>query len=153
MDLLKQTQEQHETAQETVQAAEIALLEATAAAAAAREAAARLKAAVAALSGESPSATAFEPPIDQNAETQTVPGEQSSERQATADMTPEEFDADRRKKRRKKEKEEQANNPYAHIKCSGCGLTGSMSEQIMQAPSGAPIRMMICSSCGNQSFT
>lgn len=130
-------------AQNELAGAEIALLEATARAEEAREASLRLKAAVAALAGESPPAT---PPT----------GEESPEvveERGIQDLSPEEFDAQRKKKQRAREKELKDNNPLAHIKCAGCGVVGSMVDTITQAPSGATIRMMVCSSCNNQVMT
>ena len=130
-------------AQNELAGAEIALLEATVRAEEARDASLRLKAAVAALSGESPPAT---PPTDEKS-----PG--VAEERGIQDLSPEEFDAQRKKKQRSREKELRDNNPLAHIKCAGCGVVGSMVDTITQAPSGATIRMMVCSSCNNQVMT
>ena len=109
-----------EKAQSELAAAEIVLLEATAAASLLREEAAKLGAAVAALSGR-PSAA-------------PVQVAESSD------------EVDRRRKIRQKEKE--ASSPFANLKCSGCGSVGSMSEMYKQT-SGSPIRMLVCT-CGNQ---
>ena len=130
-------------AQNELTGAEIALLEATARAEEARDASLRLKAAVAALSGESPPAT---PPTGEHS-----PG--VVEERGIQDLSPEEFDAQRKKKQRAREKELKDNNPLAHIKCAGCGVVGDMVDTITQAPSGAPIRMMVCSKCNNQIMT
>jgi hypothetical protein len=136
-----------DAAQTELAAAEISLVEATARAEAAREAAARLKAAVAALSGEAPPAPEPLPkPL-----TELPPNDPPyEERAAAAAMTPEEFDADRKKRQRARQKELDAQNPYANVKCSGCGVIGKMVDQIIQAPSGVPVRMLVCNGCGNQ---
>jgi hypothetical protein len=67
-------------------------------------------------------------------------------------MSQEEFDAARKRRQREREKEIQANNPLAHIRCAGCGTVGSTVEQMLQAPSGVPVRMMVCTQCNNQTF-
>ena len=130
-------------AQNELAGAEIALLEATARAEEARDASLRLKAAVAALAGESPPAT---PPTGEHSP-------EVVEERGIQDLSPEEFDAQRKKKQRAREKELKDNNPLAHIKCAGCGVVGDMVDTITQAPSGAPIRMMVCSKCNNQIMT
>ena len=130
-------------AQNELAGAEIALLEATARAEEARDASLRLKAAVAALSGESPPAT--EPTA-----TKRLPRE---EERGLQDLSPEEFDAQRKKNQRRREKEVQDNNPLAHLKCAGCGTLGTLVDTVTQAPSGAPVRMMVCSKCNNQVMT
>jgi len=147
-----------DAAQTELAAAEIGLAEATARAATARDGQARLKAAVAALSGEPPAAAmgtieiggdgvARTLPVDTSIvpETATQPG-----RQAAAEMSPEEFDALRKKKQRAKEKELIAQNPYGTVKCTGCGVAGKLQETLIQAPSGVPVKMLICGGCGNQ---
>ena len=149
LDILKQACGK---AQSEMALAELQLAEATAKADALRTEAARLEAAVAALTGEPPPA-AYSAPIEvATPETTPTPPNTTPTpgREDTAEMTKEEFDAHRRQRQAQKRKEEQANNPYAHIKCSGCGSQGTMGETIMQAPSGAPVRMMVCGSCGNQ---
>lgn len=157
MEALEVLSNSLEAAQDELTIAELALIEATARAEAAREAQARLKSAVAALSGEPPPA-ADRIPVETTigvatAENTPIGYEDTpipTDRKAAADMTPEEFDAERKRKQRLRKKEEQANNPYAHIKCSGCGSMGTMDDVILQAPSGAPVRMMVCNSCSNQ---
>ena len=146
-----------DSAQTELAQAEIALAEASARAETAREGQARLAAAVAALSGEPPPAAAPRRPdediisyLDRTTEPEAEHTQIPPERAETAEMTPEEFDAERKRRQRQRKKEEEANNPYAHMKCSGCNQLGTMNEVIMQAPSGAPVRMMTCSSCGNQ---
>ena len=129
-------------------AAELALIEATARAEAAREASARLEAAVAALNGESATPTVKLPDIPKLSTETPI----SAERQATADMTPEEFDKERQRRQRAKQKELDAQNPYAQLKCSGCGEIGKLIENIIQAPSGVPVRMLVCNGCGNQNI-
>ena len=149
-------------AQNELAGAEIALLEATARAEEARDASLRLKAAVAALSGEPPPAAdaprgESENVIDfldrTSGDGSSSADRSDKERAAAADMTPEEFDAQRKKRQRAREKELKDNNPLAHIKCAGCGVVGDMVDTITQAPSGATIRMMVCSSCNNQVMT
>ncbi len=134
-------------------AAELALIEATARAEAAREASARLEAAVAALNGESatPTNSAVAQEVEQSSDTRQVDGSTPS-RATNADMTPEEFDAERKRRQRAKQKELDAQNPYAQLKCSGCGEIGKLIENIIQAPSGVPVRMLVCNGCGNQNI-
>jgi hypothetical protein len=140
-----------DAAQTELAAAEISLVEATARAEAAREAAARLKAAVAALSGEAPPAPdnrVKEQPASETVYPVDTPS--GTPRTDIHDMSPEEFDADRKKRQRARQKELDAQNPYANVKCSGCGVIGKMVDQIIQAPSGVPVRMLVCNGCGNQ---
>jgi hypothetical protein len=155
MEALNQVTKALDEAQIELAGAEIGLAEATARAEAAREGTARLKAAVAALSGETPvepasPATDWEP-MEPYEEARPIPTPTPG-REATATMSQEEFNAQRKKKQRKREKELQAANPYGNIKCSGCGEVGKLNEQIVQAPSGVPIRMLNCSGCGNQNI-
>jgi hypothetical protein len=147
LDVLREALEEAQTELGT---AEIALCEANARAEQARVEHARLEAAVAALSGEPPPAAASAPaeaPIEVTEAENTPSGEDNA---PIHEMSPEEFDAHRKKRQRQKEREAQANNPYAHVKCSGCGQLGTMADTILTAPSGAPVRMMTCGSCGNQ---
>lgn len=118
-------------AQDELAQAEMGLVEASARAEAARLEVRKLKAAVAALSGEPPPAAA-------------------PERQETAEMTQEEFDAHRKARQREKRQQEQANNPYGHMKCSGCGEIGKMNAQIITTSTGAPVKLLVCGGCGNQ---
>ncbi len=143
-----------DAAQSELAAAEIGLAEATARAVTAREGQSRLKAAVAALSGEPPPAAELLPDNSNIAEVidQDVHEALTSERQATAELSPEEFDAQRRKRQRAKEKELIAQNPYGTIKCTGCGVKGKLQETLIQAPSGVPVKMLICAGCGNQTM-
>ena len=134
--MLPDLSEAQDTAQTELASAEIALAEATARAVAAREAAARLAAAVAALSGESPSATL------------EVISSENTPKEDT--LTPKEFDAARKKRQRAKEKKDLENNPLAHIKCAGCGVTGHMADNTIQTKNGATVRMMVCGKCSNQ---
>jgi outer membrane murein-binding lipoprotein Lpp len=128
--MLKELTEARDTAQNALAEAEIALIEANASADVLRVDAQRLNAAVAALNGDFASQNT---PIDP-----VLPA-----------LSSEEFDTARKKRQAAKEKEEQANNPLAHIKCTGCGVRGNLQEQIMTGGAGNPIRMMVCS-CGNQ---
>lgn len=41
-------------------------------------------------------------------------------------------------------------NPLAHLKCKGCGTTGSLQQAILQSSGGMPISMLSCTDCGNQ---
>lgn len=171
MDALKTLQEASEKSQAELVEAEIALAEASARAVGAREAYSRLETAVAVLSGEPPPAATqngaartqigneakqeTRETVQQNnlVDAQAETSDQTPERQAMADLSPEEFEAQRKRKARQRQKEEDANNPMAHVKCSGCGVAGKLSQQIIQAPSGAPVSMLICGGCNNQIMT
>jgi DNA-directed RNA polymerase subunit M/transcription elongation factor TFIIS len=115
-----------DSAQIELQEASIAAIEAKARESAAETAVFRLKAAVAALSGEPPPAA-----IPQKAE-----------------VAVEKYEAIPPKK----EVKPTPDNPLAHIKCTGCGQKGSMAEQYIQSTSGSPVRTLTCSKCGNQAF-
>ena len=146
--MLAQLTEARDSAQNELATAEIALLQATAAANALREDVRKLTTAVAVMSGEAV-------PTEGSAESTEVaapqtPGEPSAPSGDIHEMTPEEFDAQRKKKQRKRDKELQADSPYAEVPCSGCGTKGSLYDTVIQAPSGAPIAMLICSKCNNQ---
>ena len=151
--MLEALTEARNRAQTELASAEIVLLEASAAAGTLREEVSRLEAAVAALKGKlrvEPLAT-----VDKVPEfTETV---NSATRLAASEMSPEEFNAERRRKQRvakKKQREEELeNNPLANVRCSGCGCTGTMQESLIQAPSGATVRMMVCYKCNNQIMT
>jgi hypothetical protein len=136
-----------DAAQDELTQAELSLCEAKARAESARDSAGKLEAAVAALKGEAPSALNTPQAItsEQTPQTQVDPG-----RASQADLSPEEFDKQRRQRQNAREREEQANNPLAHVKCSGCGTLGSMQEQMVQTPSGMPLRMLVCTKCNNQ---
>ena len=134
-------------AQTEKQVADIALMEATARAEVASDAATRLESAVAALEGTkvpSPPTAACESKAD-------IIIDSNDERR---NLSYEEFEADRkvrqRQAKRDAKKAAEANNPYAHLKCNGCGRTGSLQDTVMRAPSGATVRMMVCSGCNNQ---
>lgn len=73
-----------------------------------------------------------------------------SVRADNAEMTQEQFANEQRRKRRESKKLEDANNPYANIACPGCGKLGSLFDSVIQAPSGAVVRMMVCGKCNNQ---
>lgn len=161
MEALKVLRQALDEAQNELESAELALLEAKARADGARDEQRRLAAAVAALSGEPPPAAnpvlgegeRADPSGLEPEEAGSTPAPVTKEgREDTANMTPEEFDAYRKRKQRQRQKEEQENNPFAHIKCSGCGEEGTMNLVIKQAPSGMPVRMMTCSSCGNMTM-
>ncbi len=154
MNTLETVEGALDTAQTELAGAEIALLEATARAGDARKEASRLEAAVAALRGESPPATPSNVPLH-GADSDSKPdnGGSTPSRAANQELTAEEFDKDRKRRQRKREKEIQENNPLAHVKCAGCGELGSMVDTIQQAPSGATVRMMVCSCCNNQIMT
>lgn len=137
-------QSELDSAQIDLADAEIALLEANAAAIDLREKVRRLEAAVAALNGASP------PPAADRKQRSGSEGSSGKERDPIEDMTPEEFDAERRRRQREREKERLATDPLAHVKCAGCGQKGVMREAYVQAPSGAPVRVLQCNSCGNQ---
>lgn len=73
-----------------------------------------------------------------------------SARAENAELTQEQFANEQRRKRRESKKLEEANNPYANIACPGCGKLGSLFDSVIQAPSGAVVRMMVCGKCNNQ---
>ena len=160
---------EHAEAQTELAHAELALIEATARADVAREASQRLEAACAALRGEIP----VGPPatVDKGwseGETTPLPEQlpsiplsapqepgipaRTAEREAAAEMSPEEFDKERRRKQRKREKAEIANNPLGHLKCPGCGEVGHMTEQIITTEKGGVIKALVCGKCGNQAI-
>ena len=125
---------------------EIRLMEATAHAQKAREAADRLRLAVAALKGETAAICSKE---------QLIPDKQplTADRAEAAAMTPEQFEAERKRKQRSREKEEIENNPLGHLKCPGCGVAGKMTDSTMTTKGGGVVRMLICGGCGNQQLT
>jgi len=159
-------------AQTELAGAEIGLAEAVARAEAARDAQSRLKLAVAALSGEIPEQIIIkpvpgvivgEPPpaaAPRGTDEDVISyldrtGEDSlhgSNKAHNATLSPEEFDAERKRRQRKREKEIQAQNPYGTIKCTGCGVVGKLQETLFTAPSGTPVKMLICGGCGNQAM-
>lgn len=151
--MLEALTEARDCAQIELASAEIVLLEASAAAGTLREEASRLEAAVAALCGElpvEPPSAALTKPLSE-----LPPNDPTyQERLDAANLSPEEFDAERKRKQRiakKKQREEElANNPLANVRCPGCGCTGTMQESLIQAPSGATVRMMVCYKCNNQ---
>ncbi len=112
----------------------------------------KITVAVAALKGE----TMVEPPAPEvlpKPLAKLPEGDPSyDDRAATAAMSEEEFDAHRKRRQRARQKELDADNPFAQFKCKGCGALGTSSEQIITAPSGAPVRLIACSACGNQTF-
>ena len=144
-EVLSTAREALELAQSESAEAEIALIESSARAEVTRESVARLESAVAALSGEMPSAAYVS---DGSVSGDFVPVERAGK-----DLSSEEFDKQRKKRQRAREKELEAQNPLAHIKCSGCGVKGKLVDSIITAPSGAQIRMMICGKCGNQTMS
>lgn len=154
--MLEALTEALDTAQDELAQAEIALLQSTAVAETLRDEVAKLGAAVAALSGEKPPAdppkdSAVAQEVERLSDTQEVGGSNpSGATKSIHEMTPEEFDKERRRKQRQKQKEAEANNPYAQLPCGGCGTKGSMQDSFVTAPSGASIRMLVCSKCNNQ---
>lgn len=156
--MLEQMKVALETAQTELAGADIALMEATALQQAAFDTAMRLEAAVAALGGaKTPAAEHSAPQVVSDGSVSGDYVEVPNTGTGTAgihDLTPEEFDAERLRKQRKRDKERKAealaNNPLAHLKCSGCGRVGTMQDTMMQAPSGATVRMMVCFKCNNQ---
>lgn len=154
MDALEILKQKVGEAQNELAAAELALIEAQIRAENARTNSRRYENAVAALSGEPPPAAASASAEAPNNADEYPKGENephnTPSRDKMADLSPEEFDRERKRRQRQRQKEEQANNPYAHVKCSGCGALGTMQDSIVTAPSGAPLRMMVCGGCGNQ---
>ena len=161
--MLTQLTEARDRAQIELASAEIVLLEASAAAGTLREEVSRLEAAVLALKGQTPALaevaalSGVEPPAPLQDTQIGAESTQSGDRAAAAELSPEEFDVERKRKQRvarKRQKEEElANNPLAHVKCSGCGRTGTMQDVLKQAPSGATVRMLVCYKCNNQVMT
>jgi hypothetical protein len=141
--MLEVLKEALHTAQSELALADIALMEATAHQQVAFASATRLASAVAALSGE-PSAPIATP----------APEEGATPDKSIHELTPEEFDAQRRRNQAQKRKEDEEwraqNDPLYHMKCSGCGLKGTLSQTMMTAPSGAQVAMKVCTKCNNQ---
>lgn len=135
-----------DAAQNELIEAETSLLEVVAKAEKARNEVSRLKAAVAALSGESPPATNNYTEPRRKAEAQDTPFIED----------PDEWEQERERKMRKREKarkeEDRANNPLYDVKCTGCGQSGVLQKSMIQAPSGVPLQCTVCKSCGNQTF-
>lgn len=141
--MLAQLTQARDKAQAELAEAEIALMEATAAADALREEERKLSAAVAALSGEPP-------PAALEAATPPATPAESAPAGDIHEMSPEEFEAQRKRKQRQREKELQAQSPYAEVPCGGCGTKGSLQDSFVTAPSGAQLRMLVCTKCNNQ---
>lgn len=155
--MLDQLTDARDKAQNELAQAEIALLQSTAAAEVLREEVHRLNSAVAALSGE-------KAPADPSGRTHVTKGDVRDEvipedapHGDIHEMTPEEFDAERKRKQRARQKEidaeNLANNPYATVPCGGCGTKGSLQDSFITAPSGAQVRMLVCTKCNNQIMT
>lgn len=53
-------------------------------------------------------------------------------------------------KQERKAPKTKSNNPLADVKCQGCGSIGTMVEDLVAAPSGATVRMLVCNKCNNQ---
>ncbi len=152
MSIVEQMEQELQKAQVELVQADVAAIEATTRLEAARSATDKLSAAVAAMNGKTPA----EPPAPEvlpKPLAKLPEGDLSYEDRAiAADMTEEEFDAYRKKRQRARQKQLDADNPLAQYKCGGCGEAGTSSEQIITAPSGAPVRLIVCSACGNQTF-
>jgi len=148
--MLEALKEALHTAQSELALADIALMEATAHQQVAFASATKLASAVAALSGE-PSAPVDPLPLPKPMPT---PEEGSTPDKSIHEMTPEEFDAQRRRNQAQKRKEDEEwraqNDPLYHMKCTGCGLKGTLSQTVMTAPSGAQVSMKVCTKCNNQ---
>ena len=174
MSIVEQIEQELQRAQVELVQADVAAIEVTTRLEAARSAVDKLTAAVLAMKGPTPDVpsevaamtgeTLAEPtaPLPNNvgvddssdsrvADDSATPAP-NHDRSATADMTEEEFDAYRQKRQRRRQKELDADNPLAQYKCGGCGMQGTSSYQIITAPSGAPVRLILCSACGNQTF-
>jgi hypothetical protein len=137
-DLLKLAEADLESAQDELVAAQVAALEAVARREDAEKDVRKLEAAVAALRGEPPPASQPKSAVQEEIE--------------KAVLTPEEWEKQQNAKRRKREKELQEQNPLAHVKCSGCGALGTLTESYIQSPAGTPLRSLVCGKCNNQSF-
>lgn len=152
-----------DTAQTELESAELASVEASARAEKARDEVSRLKAAVAALNGES---APPEPPKQMqggeaaaclaHSQEDEGPNPSTASKQPSADDTQEDIDAwekERERKLRAKKKEheaaERAANPLYDINCTGCGQNGVLQQTMIQAPSGIPLQAVVCTSCGN----
>ncbi len=142
MTLVETMEQELQGAQAGLVQADVAAIEATARLATCREAVDKLGAAVAAMRGETP--------VEPSAPETIIP--QSEERAVRAAMSEQEFNADRKRRQKARQKELDAQNPLALYKCGGCGVVGSSTEQLIEAPSGAPVRLIGCSACGNQTF-
>lgn len=114
--------------------ARIKYLEAKAESRAAEEKAKRLEAAVAAMNG------------------QIAPVAQEAERGPLKSEVDGSSPPRRAKSKNPRKKRNNENNPLAHLKCAGCGSKGSMAQTVIQAPSGAYVRMLVCGECNNQSL-
>lgn len=137
MEALETLETARESAQDELNFAEIALLEATARAKAARTASERLENAVLALKGDSRAVI--------SGGSTPIKAETTPEREQAANLTPEEFDAQRKRRQRQKEKERRENDPYGNVKCSGCQRVGTLVPTLVKT-----IPMLVCSKCNNQ---
>lgn len=146
--MLDQLTKARDVAQDELAQAEIALLHSTAKADGLREEVRKLQAAVAALSGEELPTVVNSEQAEVAAPKETPGG--PSVQNDIHEMSPEEFDAQRKKRQRQRQKEEDALNPYAEVPCGGCGTKGSLHDSMIQAPSGAVLNMLVCSQCNNQ---
>ena len=158
--MLEALTEVRDSAQIELVSAELVLLEASAGAAKLRDEVSRLDAAVLALKGETPEVAALfgeSPPSEANSEGATTGRRAGVPSDPPPVLTSEEFAAESKRKQRKARKrqkeEELANNPLANVRCSGCGRVGKMFDTVVQAPSGATVRMMVCTGCNNQVMT
>ena len=151
--MLEALKEALHTAQSELALADIALMEATAHQQVAFASATKLASAVAALSGE-PSALQLTSPLTGEAIEATESQRRESQTPSIHDMTPDEFNAQRKAKQAQKRREDDEwrsqNDPLYHMKCSGCGLTGTLAQTLMTAPSGQQVAMKVCTKCNNQ---
>lgn len=137
-------------AQDEHSEAEICLIEASARAETAREAVSRLEAAVAALNGETPvGPPAQSSDYEQQGKNAERP-DHTPERAAMAELSPEEFDEQRKRKQKQRKQDEIDNNPHGTMKCPGCGVIGQMAESVLTTAGGGSVRMLVCGNCRNQ---
>ncbi len=155
MGIEQQLEAELRLGEELLAEAEVELLKQTATTEDLRQTVDRLRGAVRVLNGEPPPQFEAEEPKVEVATPQAVPAKPAQADDLDLDMSPEEWAADRERKRRQREKELQAENagPYAQVACTGCGTKGTLQEVVMQSPGGMPVKMLTCSSCGNQLLT
>jgi hypothetical protein len=153
MEMLDVLTKASDAAQIALAEAEVSLLEANARQQSASETAHKLSSAVAALRGEPPPASPKAVTVEEAPRTKDVTSVVEHVVSISEDEERKEYERERKRKQRMRQKEIDAQNPYSQMPCTGCGKKGGMSQQIVQAPSGAALSMLICGNCGNQLMT